>query len=136
MAKNPYAKYAEAVASREQGLRGGLKNVFNTVGEAEDIALATGAGGPINLYEVPAIAGLASMKAYVDTKSQAREEEARRKIGDLPDYVKSRQQYLRWRYPSRYGMGGSSEDPYLTPTEISEIEIPGLPAISGFPRRS
>lgn len=135
MAKNPYTKYAEAVTSREQGLREGLKNVFNTVGETEDIGLATSAAGPINLYDVPAIAGLASMKAYVDTKSKAREEEARRKTSNLPDYIKSRQQYLRWRYPSRYGSSGSSEDPYLNPTQISEIEIPGLPAISQFPRR-
>lgn len=133
--KNPYTSYSKKVAEREKNLQSGLSNVFNLTGETADIAAKTGGPTNLDLYSIPSVAGLASQKAYLESRSKARTKQAKSLTKWLPSYQKSYREYLKWRYPTRYGGGSGSSNVYGGPTEDVNVPIPPLPGLTGMPRQ-
>jgi hypothetical protein len=125
----PFGDYANAVAMRELGLRQDTTNALNMTGALQDIATKTGMQGTINPSDIPSVAGLANQQASIKSISMNRAENTDRAIDALPSYVKSYSNYLRWRYPSRYGIKkgttGSSLN-YTTDFQQSGADIADL----------
>ena len=119
---NQFNEYANAIASREQGLRG----------EAADIANMSGSVGNINPNEVPAVGALANQQAQAGALSKIRESSSKASAKRMPKYVSAYRNYLQWRYPNRYG-GGSGTDYTNTNTGGNSYSVPDLPAITGIP---
>ena len=98
-------------------------------GALQDIATKTGMQGTINPSDIPSVAGLANQQASIKSISMNRAENTDRAIDALPSYVKSYSNYLRWRYPSRYGIKkgttGSSLN-YTTDFQQSGADIADL----------
>jgi hypothetical protein len=110
---------------RELGLRQDTTNTLNMTSSLQDIATKTGMQGTINPSDIPSVAGLASQQAYIDTTSTNRASRANAAIDSLPGYVSSYRNYLRWRYPSRYGIkkGTDSSPNYTTDFQYSGADI-------------
>jgi type II secretory pathway pseudopilin PulG len=100
---NPFARYANSVAMREQALQSNTSNALNMTNSLQDIASQTGMQGTINPADVPSVAGLANTQASIAASSNLRSKNTTEMVKGLPSYVKSYSNYLRWRYPSRYG---------------------------------
>jgi hypothetical protein len=125
----PFARFSNEIAAREAALQADLANVANMSGSLSSIAAKT--GNPSAVYsqsEVPSIGGLANMQATTNTLSNQRVTNSKNQIKDLPGYVKSYRSYLQWRYPTRYGSGGS--DYSTTPNGSYGYDIPDL---TGYP---
>jgi hypothetical protein len=101
---NPFARFANRVALREQGLQDTAANALNMTSGLQSIATQTGMQGTINPEDIPSVAGLANTKATVNRGSELRESSTTKMVEGLPSYVKSYRNYLHWRYPSRYGL--------------------------------
>lgn len=130
MADSPFTRYANAIAMREGALRTDVPAVLNMTGTLSDIASKTGAPGALEGNEIPAVANLANRKSYLDATSRTREESSQRAIKQLPKYVSSYRNYLKWRYPSRYG--GKTGTNYTTDftqsgADIADIKDPFAP---------
>lgn len=128
MAK-PYTKYANAIAMRESGLRDQAQGLANMSVPLSEVGAQVNAPSAINASEVPSIAGLASMQAGVSNLSDIREKQNVRQVKNLPKYTTAYKNYLKWRYPTRYGGGSSSSlsNPY------GDYDVPQLPGITGLP---
>lgn len=119
----PYQKYADAIAMREQGFRQQLPGLMNVSG-----MLQPGQGTPssppsaIDPNDIPSVGALANMQAISGTQSTAREAQGKAAVKRLPQYVDAYRNYLKWRYPTRYGSSTSSSSP-----SISSYEVPGIP---------
>ena len=100
---NPFAKYANSVAMREQALQTNASNALNMTSSLQSIADQTGMQGTINPADIPSVAGLANTQAGVTASSNLRSKNTTEAVKGLPSYIKSYSNYLRWRYPSRYG---------------------------------
>lgn len=127
---NPFNQLANSVAMREGALREQTPNILNMSGTLQDIGAQTGAPGNIQAGEIPSVMGLASQQAYVNTASQARETAAKRQAKQLPAYVSSYRNYLKWRYPSRYGgkkTGNYTTDYTQSGADIADIADPFAP---------
>lgn len=125
----PFGDYADAVAMRELGLRQDTTNALNMTGSLQDIAAKTGMSGTINPSDIPSVAGLASQQAGIKSSSMNRANRTNDAIDALPSYVKSYSNYLRWRYPSRYGIkqGTTGSSPnYTTDFKQSGADIADL----------
>lgn len=125
----PFGDYADAVAMRELGLRQDTTNALNMNSALQDIAKKTGMQGTINPSDIPSVAGLANQQANIKTTSMNRANKASDAIDALPSYVKSYSNYLRWRYPSRYGIkkGTTGSSPnYTTDFQQSGADIADL----------
>lgn len=105
---DPYKNLANSIAMREQGFRGNAENVAKMDAPLSSIGAQTGAPSAINPNEIASIAGLANIKAVSQTQSTQREQLGQRTAKRMPQYVKAYRNYLKWRYPSQYGGGGSS----------------------------
>ena len=129
----PFGQYADAVAMRELGLRQDTTNTLNMTNSLQDIAAKTGMQGTINPSDIPSVAGLANQQANIKTTSMNRAENANAVVDSLPGYVTNYRNYLRWRYPSRYGIkktnsnSGSSSTNYTTDFQQSGADINDLP---------
>ena len=126
--ERPFGAYADAVAMRELGLRQDTTNALNMTGALKDIAAQTGMGGTINPSEIPSVAGLASQQANIKSTSMNRANRTNNAIDSLPGYVSSYRNYLRWRYPSRYGTkkDTSSTSNYTNDFQQSGADIADL----------
>jgi|LakMenEpi03Aug12_release.lakeMendotaPanAssembly.Ray.scaffolds.fasta_scaffold721042_2 hypothetical protein len=122
MAPNPFNEYANAIASREQGLRGEAANIANMSGSMDNI----------NRSEVPALGALANQQAQAGALSTIRESSSKASAKRMPKYVSAYRNYLQWRYPNRYG-GGGGTDYTNTNTGGNSYNVPDLPAITGIP---
>jgi hypothetical protein len=131
MADAPFTRFANAVAQRENALRGNAANTLNMTGSLQDIAAQTGAPGAIQASEIPAVAGLASQQAYVNSASRSREATTKEKVRQMPSYISGYKSYLKWRYPTRYG-GGSGNDYSTTPNLNDYYNIEPLGEPQGF----
>ena len=100
---NPFAKYANSVAMREQALQTNASDALNMTSSLQSIANQTGMQGTINPADIPSVAGLANTQAGVSASSNLRSKNTTQMVKGLPGYIKSYNNYLRWRYPSRYG---------------------------------
>ena len=127
----PYQKYADALAMREQAFREQNPNRMNISG-----MLQPGQGTPssppsaINPNDIPSVGALANMQAISGTQSTARETQGKAAVKRLPQYVDAYRNYLKWRYPTRYG-GGSG---YTTGGSLGSYEVPGIPDPLAPPR--
>lgn len=125
----PFGDYANAVAMRELGLRQDTTNTLNMTGALQDIAARTGMQGTINPSDIPSVAGLANQQASIKSTSMNRAENTDKVVDSLPGYVTNYRNYLRWRYPSRYGIKkaktGSSPN-YTTDFKQSGVDIGDL----------
>jgi hypothetical protein len=121
----PFGDYANAVAMRELGLREDTTNALNMTSSLKDISAKTGMGGTINPSDIPSVAGLASQQAGIKSSSMNRANRTNEAIDALPGYVSSYRNYLRWRYPSRYGIkkGTDSSPSYTTDFQYSGADI-------------
>ena len=126
--ERPFGAYADAVAMRELGLRQDTTNALNMTGSLQDIAAKTGMGGTINPSDIPSVAGLANQQAGIKSSSMNRANRTNDAIDALPSYIKSYSNYLRWRYPSRYGIkkDNSSSPNYTTDFRQSGADIADL----------
>jgi hypothetical protein len=124
-----FGDYANAVAMRELGLRQDTTNTLNMTSALQDIATRTGMAGTINPSDIPSVAGLANQQASIKSSSINRAGRTDAIVDSLPGYVTSYRNYLRWRYPSRYGIKkaktGSSPN-YTTDFQQSGSDIPDL----------
>ncbi|CAB4182854.1 hypothetical protein UFOVP1083_22 [uncultured Caudovirales phage] len=112
--KNPFANYANSIAMREQQLQTNTSNALNMTSSLQNIANQTGMQGTINPEDIPSVAGLANTQAGVAASSNLRSKNTTEMVKGLPSYVKSYSNYLRWRYPSRYGIKKSTSSNYTT----------------------
>jgi hypothetical protein len=120
-----FQQYRDSVAMREQAFREQNPNRLNI-----SSLLQPGQGTPssppsaINPNEIPSVGALANMQAISNTQSTARQDQNRAAIKRLPQYVDAYKNYLKWRYPTRYGggSGNASGGPAL-----SGYDVPGLP---------
>lgn len=125
--ERPFGAYADAVAMRELGLRQDTTNALNMTGSLQDIAAKTGMSGTINPSDIPSVAGLANQQAGIKSSSMNRANRTNDSIDALPSYVKSYSNYLRWRYPSRYGIKKDNSSPnYTTDFRQSGADIADL----------
>ena len=125
----PFGDYANAVAMRELGLRQDTTNTLNMTSALQDIATRTGMGGTINPSDIPSVAGLANQQASIKSSSMNRADRTDAVVDSLPGYVTSYRNYLRWRYPSRYGIKkakASSSPNYTTDFQQSGSDIADL----------
>ena len=125
----PFGQYADAIALRELGLREDTTNALNMTGSLQDIATKTGMQGTFSPSDIPSVAGLANQQASIKSTSMNRAERADDVIDSLPGYVNSYRNYLRWRYPSRYGIKKaktSSSPNYTTDFQQSGADITDL----------
>lgn len=126
---NQYENLANSMAMREQTFRSNAENVASMATPISDIAAQTGAPSAINQNEIASIAGLANIKAVAQNQSTARETLGQTTAKRMPKYVESYRNYLRWRYPSRYGGGastGGSLGSYTVPSLGSIKQAPGF----------
>ena len=122
----PFGQYADAVAMRELGLRQDTTNALNMTNSLQDIATKTGMQGTINPSDIPSVAGLANQQASIKSTSMNRADRTDAVVDSLPGYVTSYRNYLRWRYPSRYGIKKSttgSSPNYTTDFQQSGSDI-------------
>ena len=128
-APRPFGDYADAVALRELGLRQDTTNALNMTGALKDIAARTGMQGTFNPSDIPSVAGLANQQASIKSTSMNRADQTDAVVDSLPAYVTNYRNYLRWRYPSRYGIKktktGSSTN-YTTDFQQSGVDIGDL----------
>jgi hypothetical protein len=125
---NEFSKYANAIAMRESALQSQLAGLSNMSSSVQNVAASTGAPSAINPGEVPSVSGLASMQAGMTDISKIRAKQEGGVVRNLPKYVSAYNNYLRWRYPTRYGSGGSgstASNPY------GDYDVPQLPGLSG-----
>ena len=131
---NAFARYANSVAMREAALQGDVTNTLNMDSSLQNIAARTGMQGTINPSDIPSVAGLANTQAYVTGSSKLRSTNTTATVKGLPGYVKSYRNYLRWRYPSRYGGGtGTNYTTDFTQSgyDPADIKDPYAPPIIG-----
>jgi hypothetical protein len=122
----PFGDYANAVAMRELGLRQDTTNALNMTSSLQDIAAKTGMQGTFNTSDIPSVAGLANQQANIKSTSMNRAENTDKVVDSLPAYVTNYRNYLRWRYPSRYGIKkakASSSPNYTTDFQQSGVDI-------------
>jgi hypothetical protein len=130
MSKKEYRRLAEEVASREAAFRESAEGRANMGASLSQYGAQTGAPGTINAQEIPAVAALANYKAISQTASQERQDAMQERRKSLPSYVNAYRKYLKWRYPTRYGGGGSSSGYSLPNYEIPDIPLPSLPELN------
>lgn len=119
---NPFSRYANSVAMREAQLQADSANALNMTNSLQDIGQRV--GGTINAADIPSVAGLANTQAYVTASSNLRSKKTTENVKGLPAYVESYRNYLRWRYPSRYGSKTSTS--YTTDFQQGGADIPDL----------
>lgn len=124
---NPYNDLANSIAMREQGFRGNAENIAKMDTPLTAISAQTGAPSAINPNEIASIAGLANIKAVTQNQSTQREALGKTTASRMPKYVKAYRNYLKWRYPSQYGGGGS------TGGVLSSYTVADLPDIAPVP---
>jgi hypothetical protein len=128
--KNPFYNYANDVAMREQALQTNAANGLNMGSSLQNIANQVGMQGTINPSDIPSVAGLANTQASINTSSKLRTENSKSVVSNLPSYVNSYRNYLRWRYPSRYGVkkgtGTSTSTNYTTDFQQAGGDITDL----------
>jgi hypothetical protein len=128
---NPFARYANSVAMRESELRTNAANALNMDSSLQDIGQRV--GGTINAADIPSVAGLANTQANVSASSNLRATNSANVVKSLPAYVDSYRNYLRWRYPSRYGNKKTSSNSNYTTDfqqaggDIADISDPYAP---------
>lgn len=118
----PFGAYADAVALREHSLRQNTTNTLNMTNSLQDIATRTGVQGTINPTDIPSVAGLANQQANIQSTSTNREGRSSDVVASLPGYVTSYRNYLRWRYPSRYGI---KKDKDSSPNYTTDFKAAG-----------
>jgi hypothetical protein len=119
---------------REAELQGNTANTLNMNNSLQGIAERTGMQGTINPLEVPSVAGLANTQAYIAGSSKLRSADTTAKVKGLPGYVTSYRNYLRWRYPSRYGGGTGTNyttDFTQSGADVADIADPFTPPTFG-----
>lgn len=131
---NAFARYANSVAMREGALQANTANALNMTSSLKSIGERVGMQGTIDPTEIPSVAGLANTQAYVNASSDLRSSNTTAAVKSLPGYVTSYRNYLRWRYPSRYGT--KSTPSYTTDFtqsgyDVADISDPYAPPIYG-----
>jgi hypothetical protein len=103
-----YKPFRDSVAAGEEAFREQLPNRLNISGLLQP-GQSTPSAPPsaIDPNEIPSIGALANMQAISKTESTARQDQNKAAVQRLPKYVDAYRNYLKWRYPKRYG-GGSS----------------------------
>ena len=134
--KQPFASFAQDLASREAAFRAGAFDTVNMQQPLEQIGAMTDAPAPLNVMEIPAARGLANMYAVAKEGSTQRETSGTAQNKALTAYRKSYGAYLRWRYPSRYKTKGSgTSNPYRPgQTAAGGYQVPTLPGVAPIPR--
>lgn len=131
---NHFATYANSVAMREAALQSNSNNALNMRSSLQNIANQVGMQGTINPSDIPSVAGLANTQAGINASSKLRTENSKNVVGNLPSYVKSYRNYLRWRYPSRYGSKTSTNytsDFIQSGYDPADINDPYAPPVFG-----
>jgi hypothetical protein len=120
-----YKPFRDAVAAREETFREQAPNVLNVSSLLQpDQGTPSSPPSAINPNEIPSVGALANMKAVSGTESTARQEQNKTAVQALPKYVDAYRNYLKWRYPTRYGRkggGGGGGGGSLT-----SYNVPGL----------
>lgn len=122
------------INERETALQSDVERISNMGPTLQNIAAQTAAPEQFNAGEIPSVGYLANLKAGAQAASSLRKSEANRLINRLPSYTKGYRDYLKWRYPTRYGGKGSS-NPYGGPTGATTdwASILNMPGITGAP---
>jgi hypothetical protein len=129
MAPNPFTKYANAIALRENAMQTNAANISNMSGALQDVAAQTGAG-TINPNEIPVLGAVSNQTGTIKAQSDLRIKQSKATSKRMPNYVSGYRSYLQWRYPTRYGGGGSGTG---TSTNSSYgYNIPALGDPTGF----
>lgn len=127
MAPNPFTKYANAIALRENAMQTNAANISNMSGALQDVAAQTGAG-TINPNEIPVLGAVSNQAGTIKAQSDLRIKQSKATSKRMPNYVSGYRSYLQWRYPTRYGGGGND-----TSTNSSYgYNIPALGDPTGF----
>lgn len=116
--KKTIENYQKQLALQKLAYAQQAANAANMSSYSSSIGLATGAGGPLNISNVPRVAGLANRQAVGETGANIGYEEASNRLKALPKFIEGQRQYLRWRYPTRYGIRKSNTATYPVPTPI------------------
>lgn len=127
---NAFARYANSVAMREGALQADTANALNMTSSLQSIGERVGMQGTINPTDIPSVAGLANTQATVTASSKLRSKNTATSAKNLPAYVDSYRNYLRWRYPSRYGgkTGGNYTTDYQQAGgDIGDLNEPFAP---------
>ena len=98
-------------------------NAANMSAYSGQVGEKTGAGGPLDISNVPMVAGLANRLAVGQTGAGVDYKAGVNRLTGMPQYIEGRRQYMRWRYPSRYGLSGGGQT-YSIPT----LNIYGMPS--------
>lgn len=128
------------INERETALQGDVERISKMGPTLQEIASQTAGPEQFNAGEIPSVGYLANLKAGAQAASSLRKDEANRLINRLPGYTKGYRDYLKWRYPTRYGGKGSS-NPYGGPTGgvpdwASILNMPGLTEVPGMGQSS
>lgn len=126
-----FSEYANALAMREQDFRTASPNIAAMTGPMASIEAQTGAPSTINPQEIAAISGLANLQAVANTQSTQRQQSGARLVKRMPNYVKSYRNYLQWRYPTRYGGGGSGYSS-APGTDFTIGDLPPIESPKGY----
>jgi hypothetical protein len=128
MAPNPFTKYANAIALRENAMQTNAANISNMSGALQDVAAQTG-GNVINQNEIPVLGAVSNQAGTIKAQSDLRIKQSKATSKRMPNYVSGYRSYLQWRYPTRYGGGDGSG----TSTNSSYgYNIPALGDPTGF----
>lgn len=125
---NEFSKYADALAMREKEFRTEAPKIANMTSPLQNISQQTGALQNINPQEIASISGLANIQATAAGQSTAREKSGARLVKRMPAYVNSYRNYLKWRYPTRYG-GGSGGGAF-----VPSYQVPDISQITSTPK--
>lgn len=129
--KSANKMYAETLAAEKQA-RAKLENILNMQGPNEAISMATAGNPNVDIGSVPSVGSLANVRAVQETQSRLRTGQAKRSFRDLPRYARSYNQYLRWRYPTRYGSGTGVNVNYGSTSPYGGVNVPPLTGIPGI----
>jgi hypothetical protein len=127
MAPNPFTKYANAIALRENAMQTNAANISNMSGALQDVAAQTG-GNVINQNEIPVLGAVSNQAGTIKAQSELRIKQSKATSKRMPNYVSGYRSYLQWRYPTRYGGGGSG----TTANSPYGYNIPALGDPTGF----
>jgi hypothetical protein len=100
-------------------------------GYSSEVGAATGAGGPLDISNVPMVAGLSNRYSGIGNALGLQYKSNVQKLQGMGQYISGQRQYMRWRYPSRYGISRSGRQTYSLPTPIMlQLPKPLLPITS------
>ena len=127
-------QYKKILAMNTLAAAQNAANAANMSSYSGEVGERTGAGGPLDISNVPMVAGLANRLAVSQSNAANTYKAGVNKLKGMGQYVEGQRQYMRWRYPSRYGISSSGQS-YWSPNNWNpsiNIQLPSVTNAPGF----